>query len=1236
MTSERKPIDSHIVLGLTVRAYNDNQRYDLPPSYSHLKLPINSNQIPTKHKLRQWPHLVEIANNLPAHNHIPVGLLIGNNFMHAYRPQQIIDSNSDDEPFAIKTAIGWKIMGHAKKTTLATLVDQPTARQFVNFNCSPQPNKELSKLIDVFNTDFHDAHDKSPGLSIEDVQFLDIMKQQTTISNKRVTMPLPFKSKPHPINTKHAALHRFKLLEKRFAKDKTFKEQYHTFMNDIISKGEAVHVQTESDTSWYIPHFGVFHPKKPDKIRVVFDCAAKVGGVSLNDFLLQGPDHMNDLQGILLRFRIHPIAIMGDIERMFHQFKVSAHHQDYLRFIWYDSEGLPTTYKMTVHLFGARSSPACATYGLRYLADQYKLHSPDHFLPHHFIHHDFYVDDGLASVSSETEAINLVKQTQSLCATGQLRLHKIISNSRAVMAALPRSECASALADLDLTSEPLPPERSLGVLWDTNTDHFTFKHEVPSKPDTRRGVLSSVASVFDPLGLISPFTLKGRMILQDTCKGNSEWDAPLDSTLLKRWSDWKSDLTNVNHIRVPRCLTPSTFDKLKSAQIHTFADASTTGHGHCSYLRLVDTNNRVHVALLASKAKVAPIKQVTIPRLELQAACSAARATKKYTEELVIPNLTNHFYSDSTVVLGYLHNTTERYHTYVANRIATIRSLTDLNCWSHVPTDLNPADLASRGAAISTLINSCWFSGPKFLWNEPLVLPTQPQLTVNPEDPEVKQPLTTLKTTLSNHTITFDQRLSQFSTWNKTVSCTAALQRLINKTVHKDTDKAQQSILKLVQHEHFSAEIDRLESNQEINKSSSLIKLSPFLDDKGILRIGGRLHESTVLSFEEKHPIIIPKSSHLATLIIDHCHKLAAHQGREHTLAQIRSIGFWIVNARAHVLKYLNKCVTCKRNHGKPHAPQMATLPAERLAEVPPFTHCGLDCFGPFITKDGRKERKCHGLIITCMSSRAVHLELLEDMTSDCFINALRNFISIRGAVSSIRCDQGTNFVGAFNDLAKNMEGPLNHKLHIKFTFNPPHSSNMGGVWERLIRSARSILKGMGEKYGGRLSTSNLRTLFYEVMAVMNSRPLGAVTHDHIPLTPNMLLTMKSKITLPLPGHFEDADIYSRKRWRTIQQLANEFWRRWRSEYIQTLQARQKWTAQREPLAIGDIVHVLKEESLRNDWSLARVVGVDQSHDGEVRSVKLLIGSKGYPSDKPRCLVRPVNKVVVLVKASTR
>lgn len=231
----------------------------------------------------------------------------------------------------------------------------------------------------------------------------------------------------------------------------------------------------------------------------------------------------------------------------------------------------------------------------------------------------------------------------------------------------------------------------------------------------------------------------------------------------------------------------------------------------------------------------------------------------------------------------------------------------------------------------------------------------------------------------------------------------------------------------------------------------------------------------------------------------------------------------------------------------------MADLPEDRMETTPPFTYCWMDCFGPFYVKDGRKELKRYGLLITCMCSRAVHLEMLDDLSTDSLINSLRAFIAIRGTVRQIRCDQGTNFVGTRNKFAeafKEMDQAKLEKLDCEFLMNTPASSHMGGVWERQIRTIRSVLMSILDQSSKQLDSSSLRTFLYEVMAVINSRPL---TTDQLcdpsnpePLTPNHILTMKSTIISPPPGKFVKEDLYLRKRWRRVQLLANTFWTRWK------------------------------------------------------------------------------------------
>ncbi|KAJ0004820.1 hypothetical protein NQD34_011034 [Periophthalmus magnuspinnatus] len=323
----------------------------------------------------------------------------------------------------------------------------------------------------------------------------------------------------------------------------------------------------------------------------------------------------------------------------------------------------------------------------------------------------------------------------------------------------------------------------------------------------------------------------------------------------------------------------------------------------------------------------------------------------------------------------------------------------------------------------------------------------------------------------------------------------------------------------------------------------------------------------------------------------------------------------------------------------------MSDLPEDRVEMTPPFSYCGIDCFGPFYVKEGRKELKRYGLLFTCMCSRAIHIEMLDDLTSDAFINALRCFIAIRGHVRQIRCDQGTNFVGAkgeFLSAMKDLDQEQLNQYGCDFVLNTPSSSHMGGVWERQIRTIRSVLTAILDQNSKRLDSASLRTFLYEVMAVVNSRPLTVENLNDPtsvePLTPNHILMMKSNIILPPPGEFVSQDLYLRKRWRQVQFLTNEFWTRWKKEYLLNLQQRQIWQKDKRNTKVNDIVILQEDNSPRNKWKLARVTEVYPSADGRVRKVKLLLSNStldkaGKRTVKPVYLDRLVHKTVLLLEA---
>ena len=326
----------------------------------------------------------------------------------------------------------------------------------------------------------------------------------------------------------------------------------------------------------------------------------------------------------------------------------------------------------------------------------------------------------------------------------------------------------------------------------------------------------------------------------------------------------------------------------------------------------------------------------------------------------------------------------------------------------------------------------------------------------------------------------------------------------------------------------------------------------------------------------------------------------------------------------------------------------MANLPEVRTEPSAPFTFVGMDCFGPFKIKKGRSEAKRYGLLFTCLCSRAVHIEMIDDLSTDIFINGLRCFIAIRGAVKEIRCDQGSNFVGADNELNSGMSTvdiekvkTHLHQHHCEFVFNTPSASHTGGIWERQIRTIRSVLKATIDLCPGRLDDSSLRTLFYEAMAIVNSRPLSPVNISdpcaEPPITPNHLITMKGAIPPAPPGEFITKDLYARKRWRRVQYLLNQFWSKWRKEYLLNINKRQKWNIKRRNVMIGDVV-IINDNSPRMEWPIGIVTEANPDNDGLVRKVKLSLATNeldknGKRIRKTTVLERPIQKIVVLLEA---
>ena len=392
-------------------------------------------------------------------------------------------------------------------------------------------------------------------------------------------MPLPFRDTMPPWpNNREMALQRLQHLKGRFCRDWSYHDQYSKFIKNMIDKGHAKKLTTEdmgeNKHVWYLPHHGVYQPRKQGKLRVIFEGSSRYMSQSLNELLLRGPDFINSLCGVLCRFCKEPVAFVCNIEQMVLQFRVETSHKDYLRFLWQENDTVdskPYTYRMTRHMFGAVSSPGCANFALRKIATEREVDFGMDVA--NFIRRDFNVDDGLKSVATPQEAVCFINRSIALLKGNSLVLHKFLPNSKEVLQKIPPEVPAKEFTNIDIHEDSLPIERTLVSQWCFESDTFQFWIVLNEKPFTRRGVLSTLSSVYDSSGFIAPFNLKGKQNIQDMCMNQLDWDSPIPESLQPQWWQWIAEVKNLDSVVIKRCLKPTEFNGVFTAEIYHFSDA---------------------------------------------------------------------------------------------------------------------------------------------------------------------------------------------------------------------------------------------------------------------------------------------------------------------------------------------------------------------------------------------------------------------------------------------------------------------------------------------------------------------------------------------------------------------------------------------------------------------------------------------------------------------------------------
>ncbi|CAG2210029.1 unnamed protein product [Mytilus edulis] len=727
-----------------------------------------------------------------------------------------------------------------RKTLLRTECDQ----NFIIDNGRPTSLKPCEQIINVRKTFIRSeqpqltkynifettSHDNKPGLSIEDRKFLDIMDKEFRLDfDGKWVAPLPFWfTTLYYARQLSACANRAKSLDASLHRNETKKQHLLEFMQKIIDNhhAEIAPYLPPDRERWYLPLFGVYHPRKPEQIRGVFDASAKFNNVSLNDQLLQGPDLINSLLGILIRFRKEMVGVVADIQQMFHSFLVQEEHRDFLRFLWHKDnviENPLVTYRMRVHVFGNRPSPSIAMYGLRRIGElATESHGDD---VKNFINNDFYVDDGLKSCPSSQDAIDLILKTQeAMKMHGNLRLHKFASNSKVVMNALEPGDLAKGLVDMDFEKDS-PTQRSLGLLWDLGSDTFKFSISNETKSATRRGILSVVNSLYDPMGFISPITVQGKIILRKIVSSTFDWDDPLPEHLLTEWNKWSQNLPDLEDLRIPRIIVPNLSNAVNK-ELFIYCDASELAIAAVCYLHVSYSDGSTSTGFVLGKAKVAPAKCTTIPRLELCSAVLGVEIAQIAVDHLQI-NIDNiKYFSDSRVVLGYINNEKRRFFVYVANRVARIRSYSEPTQWLYVRSEKNPADIGTRGIHPADLQNSLWLHGPSRIEAPNVSLDKDSDFSlIQPDvDVEIRSNKVDIENVKPNGL--GNSVFEKFSDWNRLNFALATVRKFIRRHLNlkrsdgsKNMDNVEllhnteQLVLREVQQQFYESELNDIQKN---------------------------------------------------------------------------------------------------------------------------------------------------------------------------------------------------------------------------------------------------------------------------------------------------------------------------------------------------------------------------------------------------------------------------------------